>query len=44
MILAPKIQTIVPCEKRNGKIKKKKKKDDEVQIIYLGRHFCQHAE
>jgi hypothetical protein len=29
MILIPKIQTIVPCEKQDGKIKKKKKKQEK---------------
>jgi hypothetical protein len=35
MILIPKIQTIVPCEKQDGKIKKKKKKTRKESRIYL---------
>jgi hypothetical protein len=34
MILIPKIQTIVPCEKQDGKIKKKKKKKQEKKVEY----------
>jgi hypothetical protein len=33
MILIPKIQTIVPCEKQDGKIKKKKTRKES--RIYL---------
>ena len=34
MILIPKIQTIVPCEKQDGKIKKKKKQEKKVEYTF----------
>ena len=34
MILIPKIQTIVPCEKQDGKIKKKKKQENKVEYTF----------